>query len=126
MKKISKKELVWYIIAGVFALAGLILIIFGIVGHALNVPLDKNWIKQGEKALQNAIHIPLDFRMWGLIFFGVGAIIAVITLSAFSKAIDRDAEKTIRRKQRLSSAALNNMEIKPSVVEVPAEEPKNE
>ncbi len=120
MKKISKKELVWYIISGVFALAGLVLIVFGIVGHALQVPLQDNWIKQAEKAMN------FDFRYFGLILFGAGLVISLIVLSVFSKQVDRDAEKTIRRKQRLNTAALNNMEIKPSVVEVPAEDVKSE
>ena len=117
VRKISGKELTWYIIAGVVALLGLTSLIFGIVGHHLSVSLDNNFIKQAEKV------IVLDFRTWGVIALAGAMVIALITLLVFAKISDRDIEKTIRRQQRIATSnALNDMEIKPAVetVEVDA------
>lgn len=116
VRKISGKELAWYIVAGVVALLGLTSLIFGIVGHHLSVSLDNNFIKQAEKV------IVLDFRTWGVIALAGAMVIALITLLVFAKISDRDIEKTIRRQQRIATSnALNDMEIKPAVETIEVE-----
>jgi len=110
---ISTKELVFYIIAGFIAFIGLVSIVFGMIGHFMNVPLEENFIKQAEK------QIVLNFTWWGLILFAVGALVAIINLLVFANIADRDIEKTVRRQQRLeTSTVATEMEIKPAVEEV--------
>ena len=122
-RKIHPVEIVFYSIAAVLAVVGLVSLTFGIVGHHLTVPLDDNWIKTAEKS------IVLDFRIWGLIFLASAALVAVIVLMIFASGADRAYEKTLRRQQRLSSNITDEMEIKPAVetIEVdstPVEEKK--
>ena len=123
--KLSIKELVWYIIAGVAMFAGVFMIIFGIIGHHMGGNLDQNFIKQAEK------NIVLDFRIWGIILLASGMLIAVIALVVFAKSADRNIERTIRRQQRLDASITEAMEIRPAVqtIEVeskPVEEKKPE
>lgn len=114
-EKISGKEVVWYVIAGVFALFGITLMVFGIIGHHMNVALSDNFIKSAEDALINAIKIPFDFRIWGIMFVLIGTIILIIALNANAKKADRDIEKTIRRQQRLNAGANVDIEVKSAV-----------
>ena len=114
-KKLSPKELVWYILAGLLIFTGLFMVVFGIIGHQMNVPYEQNFIKQAEK------NMFLEFRLFGLIFLGSGMIIGVIALVYFAKTADREIEKTIRRQQRLSSSLTAGMEIKPAVQTIEVE-----
>lgn len=121
-EKLSVKEFVLYAIASVIAIFGLILITFGIIGHHLNVPLDSNFVKNAENSLINAIHIPFDFRIWGVLFLLLGVVILIIVLTAFARKSDRENERTIRRQQRLASAKTDAAEVK-AAVEVVEEAP---
>lgn len=121
-EKLSVKEFVLYAIASVIAIFGLILITFGIIGHHLNVPLDSNFVKNAENSLINAIHIPFDFRIWGVLFLLLGVVILIIVLTAFARKSDRENERTIRRQQRLASAKTDAAEVK-AAVEVVDEAP---
>lgn len=121
-EKISVKEFVLLAIAAVIAIFGLILITFGIIGHHLNVPLDSNFVKNAENSLINAIHIPFDFRIWGVLFLLLGVLILIIVLTAFARKSDRENERTIRRQQRLASAKTDAAEVK-AAVEVVEEAP---
>lgn len=124
MKKLSWKEIVWYVISGVFAFGGLILITFGIFGHHMNVPLNENFIKTAENALIKALNIPFDFRIWGIIFLFVGLVIAIITLNIHAKKVDREVEKTIRRQQRLNAGLNEEIAVK-FAVEIVEENKEN-
>ena len=108
-KKIGVLEIVLYSIAAVVAFVGLVSLTFGIVGQHLTVALDVNWIKTAEA------NIVLDFRIWGIILVSTAAVMAVIVLMIFASRADRKYEKSLRRQQRLSASAVDNMEIRPAV-----------
>ena len=102
-EKVTKKEFTWYVIAGIFIFFGLTLIIFDIVGQNLGVNAADNWITTAQQAVIAWSKINIDWRGWGLIFFLLGILIVVITLTAFAKGADRLVEKEQRRQARLAS-----------------------
>lgn len=114
-RTVSGKEIAWYVIAGIFVMFGLTLMVFGIIGHHMNVALDDNFIKQAEDNLVNAIKVPFDFRIWGIMFVLLGAIITIITLNFNAKKTDRELERTVRRQQRLNAGMDTKMEVKSAV-----------
>jgi len=120
--KVSGKEFAWYVFGGLFAVAGITLMIFGIIGHHMNVPLDNNFIKKAEEALISAIKAPFDFRIWGILLLLLGVIIISITLAYNAKKTDREVEKTIRRQQRINAGVEQKLEVK-SAVEIIEEKP---
>lgn len=120
--KVSGKEFAWYVFGGLFAVAGITLMIFGIIGHHMNVPLDNNFIKKAEEALISAIKVPFDFRIWGILLLLLGVIIISITLAYNAKKTDREVEKTIRRQQRINAGVEQKLEVK-SAVEIIEEKP---
>ncbi len=126
--KVSGKEFAWYVIGGVFAVFGLTLMVFGIIGHHMNVPLADNFIKGTEEALIKAIKIPFDFRVWGIMFLLLGMFIVIVTLNYNAKKTDREIEKTIRRQQRLNAGMNTDIEVKSAVqvIEEPAPEQVSE
>ncbi len=100
-KKISPKELIGYIIAGLFALFGLSLMITHTVGvymPGLNI---ENAIAVAEANLVTKLNIGLDFLGWGIVFLSIGVIIALIVLLTVAKKVDLEVEKNQRRAQRL-------------------------
>ena len=102
MKKLTKKEIAVYIIAGVIAVVGLFSLVLGIVGEHLPVLASENWIITSESAwLSNWSH--MGYRFWGLILLGVAALIACVSLSLFAREGDRDSERALRRAQRLGT-----------------------
>lgn len=115
LNKISNKELAFYLIAGLIALAGLILVCFGIVSSNVN---RQSQIHDADLAF--AAKMKLPFRYWGLILFVVGVLVAVITLCVNAKKTDRIVEKEIRRQQRLEMMSEVEANAKPAlnVVEV--------
>lgn len=121
-EKLSVKEFVWYCVAAVIAIFGIILIVFGIIGHHLSDPLDSNFVKNAEKSLIDAIHIPFDFRIWGILFLLLGVLILIVVLTTFARKSDRENERTIRRQQRLAAAKTDASEVK-AAVEVIEEKP---
>ena len=101
-RKISKAEKTFYVIALAFIVIGLVLAIFGIIGDHLNVPAADNWIITVEDALMTALKIPFDLRVWGTIFLFVGVLIGLIDLLKYAKKEDLEADKALRRAQRLN------------------------
>jgi len=131
--KFSTKELVGYIISGVIAMFGLVLIVLGIVERNMDVTTSKNYLYQADLKVQTALGISLSFWEWGLIFMALGVIIAVIILCVCAKKADREVDRKLRRQQRGSTAIDINSEVKAAVqiIEEPApapavEEPKPE
>lgn len=116
-EKVSVIEFVWYCIAAVIAIFGLILIVFGILGHHLNVPLNSNFVKNAENSLISSIHIPFGFTVWGVLFLLLGVAILLVVLTYFARKSDRENERTIRRQQRLAAVKTDESEVK-SAVEV--------
>lgn len=118
VRKLSGKEMAWYIIAGVLALVGLVFIVFAIIGDFLPVRASENWVAISEGAwLTN--WSPLGYRYWGLILIAAGVLIAAASLNFFAREGDRDEERAARRAQRL---AFDDDE--PTVIETPVEEAK--
>lgn len=121
MKKISTKEFIWYAACGLVIVFGIICMVFGIIGY--HMPVSNNFIKDFEAK------IPLDLRIWGIIFMAVGVVVAVIALVVNAKKADREVEKKNRRAQRLAAQSSMNIEVKSAVQiveEKPAEEPAPE
>lgn len=101
--KVTVKEFTWYVIAGILAFIGVTLIIFDIIGDNMGGSAADNWIINAQKAVSEWSKIDMDWRGWGLIFFLLGALVAIITLSVFAKGADRLVEKEQRRQARLAS-----------------------
>jgi ABC-type multidrug transport system fused ATPase/permease subunit len=100
---VTKKEFAWYVVSGILVFIGVVLIIFDIIGDNIRVSTADNWILTAQNAVIEWSKINMDWRAWGLIFFLVGALVAVITLSVFAKGADRIVEKEQRRQARLSA-----------------------
>ena len=108
-KIIKKKEIFWYAVAGVIGLTGLVFVIFGIVGDHLPVLSSENWIRNSENGwLIPWIHI--GYRYTGIILCLIAAFVAVLSLTLFAREGDRDAERNLRRAQRL---AIEQEEVAP-------------
>lgn len=120
--KVSKGEFAWYVVSGLIALFGLVLIILGIVERNMNIIPSKNFILQADEKVQNALHIFITFRGWGLIFLGLGVVMAVITLCVNARKTDREVDRQIRRQQRANTVSDVNSEVKQAVqiIEEPA------
>lgn len=119
--KVTTKEFVWYVISGILAFFGLTLVIFDIIGDNINVNSADNWIINAQKAVIEWSKINMDWRAWGLIFFLLGALVAVITLSSFAKGADRLVEKEQRRQARLA-ASKESLPDQSKTIEVEANE----
>ncbi|MCH5172334.1 MAG: hypothetical protein J1F31_05865 [Erysipelotrichales bacterium] len=106
-KKISTKELVGYIIAGLIALFGLSLMITHTVGVYLPGRNSANAVIIAENKLMNSLKIGIDFLGWGTIFLAIGVVVALIILLTVAKKVDLDYEKKQRRAQRLGKTREN-------------------
>ena len=130
--KVSGKEFAWYLSGATIAAFGVILMIFGIIGHHLSTNADSNFIKTAENALINGIHVPFDFRIWGILIFLLGVAVVICALAFNAKKTDREVEKQLRRQQRQVALKDNTIEVKsaveiieePAPQEVPAPEAK--
>ena len=109
--KISKVELGFYVVCGALGLAGLIFVIFGIIGNYLPVPLHQNFILVSEDVWLNPWS-KLGYRYWGLIDIAVAVVVTTLVGTFFARAGDRDSERAQRRAQRLA------IEAEPIEVEV--------
>ena len=111
-KKLSNKEIAWYVIASLIGILGLIFLVFGIIGANFPGAFEDNWIAASENVwLKN--WSPFGYRWWGVILVAIAAALAIIVLTVFAKEGDRDTERALRRQQRL---AMSNV----------VEEPKDE
>lgn len=126
--RVSGKEFAWYLVGATIAVFGIILMVFGIVGHHIPLSGSDNFIKAAESSLIGAIKIPFDFRIWGILIFVLGIAIDVIALVVNAKKADREVEKVLRRQQRQAALKDNTIEVKSAVEiieEAPAEAPAN-
>ena len=123
----SGKEFAWYLVGSTISVLGIVLMVFGIVGHHLPLTGDNNFIKVAEQSLIDAINIPFDFRIWGLLIFVFGLIIDIIALMYNAKKADRDYEKKLRRQQRQDALKNSTIEVKSAVeiIEEPAPSENN-
>ncbi|MBE6127582.1 MAG: hypothetical protein E7182_06375 [Erysipelotrichaceae bacterium] len=102
-KKLSNKEIFWYVLSGVIGVLGLTSLVFGIVGDHFPGLYEDNWIAASENGWIKAWS-HLGYRYWGIILIVVAAFIAVVALTVFAKEGDRDTERALRRQQRLAMA----------------------
>lgn len=102
-KKLSNKEIFWYVLAGIIGVLGLTSLVFGIVGDHFPGLYEDNWIAASENGWIKAWS-HLGYRYWGIILIVVAAFIAVVALTVFAKEGDRDTERALRRQQRLAMA----------------------
>lgn len=100
-RAIPASEIVWICIEGAMALTGLVLIILGIVCEYLPVLYEDNPLLQCERGIMSATNSNIGFRWLGFFFLLGAAIISLITLNHYSKRTDRDAERDLRRRQRM-------------------------
>ncbi|MBO5529693.1 MAG: hypothetical protein J6A47_10355 [Bacilli bacterium] len=114
-KKLSNKEIAWYVVASVIAVVGLVFLVFGIVGDHFPGLYEDNWIAASENAWIKAWS-HLGYRWWGLILLGVAALVAIISLTAFAKEGDRDSERALRRQQRLAMAQEKIVDEQPDQI----------
>ena len=116
MRKVTNKEFVWYLAAGLLAFIGLVAIIFGIIGYHMSGPSVTNFIVSFEEKIN------FGLRYIGLIFVAAGVVLAVCVLLYNAKKADREVEKKIRREQRLAAQANQTIEVK-KAVEIIEEKP---
>lgn len=124
--RISGKEMAWYLVGATIAVFGVILMIFGIIGHHMNASASQNFIKVAENNLINAIKVPFDFRIWGIMVFLLGILVVIIALAVNARKTDREVEKQLRRQQRQAALKDNTIEVKSAVeiIEEPAPAPE--
>lgn len=122
--RLTGKEFAWYLSGATIAVFGIILMIFGIIGHHMNATASNNFIKIAEKSLIEAIKVPFDFRIWGIMILLFGVAIVIIALAVNAKKADREVDKQLRRQQRQAALKDNTIEVK-SAVEI-IEEPTPE
>lgn len=118
--KITVVEFVWYAIASVIAIFGIILMVFGIVGHHLPGALENNFVKNAEA------NLPLSFISFGVILVLVGVALGIIVLCVYAKKSDRNVERTIRRQQRLAAQSSEVAGVKAAVEVVEEKKPEAE
>ena len=119
-KKLSNKEIAWYVIAAIIGIVGIVFLVFGIIGANFPGKFEDNWVVSSENAwLTNWSH--LGYRWWGVILIAVAAFIAVVSLTYFAKEGDRDTERALRRQQRLAMASSSSVVDDPKDEEAKAE-----
>lgn len=97
--KISKFELVAYIITGAFALWGFVYMILGLLANNLPIHSDQNYLKQASDAIKQTFG--LDFLGWGIIILAISILAMVIVMLACAGKKDKTFEKEQRRAARL-------------------------
>lgn len=107
--KLSPKEFVWYIIAGLLALWGITYIVLGLF-------IDYGPINPSEAPLLDVQAdfvktFGLSFFNWGLIILAIGTLLAVIVLCVFASSHDREVEKQTRRAQRKINFSASTEEV---------------
>ncbi len=121
-KKISNKELFWYVLAIIIGVLGLVSLVFGIVGEHFPGLYSDNWIAASENGWIKAWS-GLGYRWWGIILIAIAVFITVVACNVFAKEGDRDVERALRRQQRL---AMNKPAPAQEPVDVPTKDVKPE
>lgn len=107
-RKMSPKEYIWYIIAGLLALWGLTYIVLGLViDYAPGRPSD---FALHQVQVDFMAWAGLSFFNWGLIIFSIGVVLAAIVLCVFASGHDREVEKANRRAQRMINFSTSEEE----------------
>lgn len=104
-KKIGVAEIIWMSVTGFFVIAGLFLIILGIVGSHLPILAKDNWIILSQDVLKAAT--AMDYRWWGVIAMMIGVVIGCFSLNHFAKKGDTDSVRNARRRERMQMLGEN-------------------
>lgn len=107
-KKISTKELIWYIISAIIGVCGLGLLVTGIVGTYLPGLESENVISKAESSFASWLKVDISFKALGIILIAVAAIVAMIVLVYYAKKYDVEQERAQKRAQRLGSTLPTN------------------
>lgn len=115
--KISQAEVLFYVLAGLFALVAITFFTVSIIGDNLGVLPSNNGVLLAEDAINKFFgNWGLGFRGLGLFALAIGVAIAVINLCVNAKTQDRELDKELRRQQRVQS--FGQPDNAPEVVEV--------
>ncbi len=129
-RKLTKGEIAWIVIEGLFGLAGITFIVLGFVADYLPLLYSENVLLQSQQALMKGTGGLLTYRWLGFLLLAVGVVITLITLNFFAKKSDLSEEREARRQQRLKIIAESAAVESPEVVDAeskPVEEtPKAE
>ncbi len=108
-RKVYAPEMTLYIVYAVLALAGLTLIVLGIIGDLITLSTNPLAVADGKFAEK----MKMSFTVFGSLVVVLNAIFAAITLAAYGHRAELEADKKARRLQRLQFEE----EIKENVVE---------
>lgn len=114
--KLKIQEYIIYIGCGLFVLWGLVYIILGLLASNLPLPDSSNPLKGADDVIRNSFG--LGFFGWGLILFGVFALVGAISLMVFAKDVDKNYEKNQRRAARLKRNTVEEEVVEAKVEEV--------
>ncbi len=94
MKKGNRKakEIVWYVIAGLIAVFGLLTLITGIIGEYVD----------SVDSFITSIGLGISFQLFGSLMLVLAALVTLITLVVFAKRTDVAREREIKRAQRFN------------------------
>ena len=115
-KKYKLLELIIYITFGAIALWGLVYIVLGLLASNLPIKESANPLKYGDDVIRS--HFGLGFFGWGLILFGVFALLTALAFIYFAKDVDKDYEKNQRRAARLKRNTPASEEASSSSINV--------
>lgn len=110
LKKLTTFEKICYPICCLLMLWGITYVVLGLIADNLQVSSSNNYLKQASDALASIFG--LGFFGWGLIIFGIGAVLMTITLLVNARNTDRDYEKAQRRAARLNRNRVVDAEVK--------------
>lgn len=100
--KLKKSEIFWYTLAALFGVVGVAFIVIGIIGDYLPVLASDNWVRISESSAWPFAWLHLGYRYLGIILVLIAAFIGMLSLTLFAREGDRDAERNLRRAQRLA------------------------
>lgn len=108
-RKVYGTEIILYVVYSVLAVAGLTLIVLGIIGDLITLSTNPLAVADGKFAAK----MKMSFTVFGTLVVVLNALFAAITLAAYGQKAELEADKKARRLQRLQFEE----EIKENVVE---------
>lgn len=99
--KLTNVEIFWITLESIAFITGLVLLILGIVADYLPCKASDNLLLQSELALMARHSNNIGFRWFGFFFIIGSVIVSLITLNYYEKKHDKDADRELRRRQRL-------------------------
>ena len=94
----SNGQIAAFVIGLFLMVSGLLLLIFGLIG---DYGPRNNPFTEANTSIASAVKFPLSLTWIGVIAILVGSLTFALSLNFMAKATEREAEKEVRRKQRL-------------------------